>query len=113
MMETITPTKPSRLAGLFKRTPKAAKPLSKEQKAKLKEERRKDREEAKKRLMRYAATLNRAGRRKFASPKRFKSSTTNQLCERKGCGNDVGIVTDGQVKRYCSPECRSKRHNSK
>ena len=29
-------------------------------------------------------------------------------CER--CGGDVGVIVVGQIKRFCSKECRLKRH---
>lgn len=34
-------------------------------------------------------------------------------CERKACGKRVGYVSVGQKKRFCSRECRIKRHNEK
>lgn len=29
------------------------------------------------------------------------------------CGGSVGVMTEGQDKKYCSPECRARRHNKR
>lgn len=41
-----------------------------------------------------------------------QTSFSKLKCELYGCDNSVGIVSIGQEKRFCSPDCRARRHRA-
>lgn len=41
----------------------------------------------------------------------MKKIITKQKCQT--CGKEFEIYHEGQIKKYCSKECRLKRHNKK
>lgn len=42
----------------------------------------------------------------------MKTTFSKKKCELKSCEEPVGIVSQGQEKRFHSKECRKKRHNN-
>lgn len=76
---------------------------------------RRKHEATKKEKLEYISVHGNRRTRRHHSLYNPKGVTTmpEQKCKRNGCANDVGVVSSGQQKDYCSKDCRKMRHNSK